>query len=337
MRTEILKASRDRTAGPILPSAIAVRSRSMNLARLGDARASSASASTCSRSPSTGARVDQRGAAGGGRTVSPTRSALARPRPRRPRGGAPAQLPRGTAGLPGDPRRWAASSCRSVFLLSPRRSATSSPTPRPRSCRDRAGASRRSSTAGRGSIVAGRRAARGRPAPGTISWPASRIASRWSTASDDDLAVILIHQRARPDRPRACGAVPRQPGLERAGAPPDLYELDRTAWALMVLPPPLAPYGLTVMNAGHILGTKGVLLRWFNPEGVLDTIQRYRVQSMAGVPTMFVYLLQLSRRRPLRHLVHALVGLGRCAAADRDRRGRSRRSSVRASRWRATA
>jgi long-chain acyl-CoA synthetase len=45
------------------------------------------------------------------------------------------------------------------------------------------------------------------------------------------------------------------------------------------------------MNAGHLLGTKGVLLRWFNPEGVLEAIQRYRVQSMAGVPTMFVYLL----------------------------------------------
>jgi long-chain acyl-CoA synthetase len=45
------------------------------------------------------------------------------------------------------------------------------------------------------------------------------------------------------------------------------------------------------MNAGSILGTKGVLLRWFNPEGVLETIQRYRVESMSGVPTMFVYLL----------------------------------------------
>jgi long-chain acyl-CoA synthetase len=50
-------------------------------------------------------------------------------------------------------------------------------------------------------------------------------------------------------------------------------------------------YGLTVMNAGNILGTKAVLLRWFNPELVLETIERFRVQSMAGVPTMYVYLL----------------------------------------------
>ena len=34
-----------------------------------------------------------------------------------------------------------------------------------------------------------------------------------------------------------------------------------------------------------------MLLRWFNPEGVLETIQQYRVQSMSAVPTMFVYLL----------------------------------------------
>jgi long-chain acyl-CoA synthetase len=45
------------------------------------------------------------------------------------------------------------------------------------------------------------------------------------------------------------------------------------------------------MNAGNILGTKAVLLRWFNPELVLETIERFKVQSMAGVPTMYVYLL----------------------------------------------
>jgi long-chain acyl-CoA synthetase len=45
------------------------------------------------------------------------------------------------------------------------------------------------------------------------------------------------------------------------------------------------------MNAGNILGTKGVLLRWFNPDGVLEAIQHYRVESMSAVPTMLVYLL----------------------------------------------
>src|SRR6185369_8923144 len=75
-----------------------------------------------------------------------------------------------------------------------------------------------------------------------------------------------------------------------ARAAASLYELDRTRWSLQVLPLSHS-YGLTVMNAGNILGTRGVLLRWFNPEGVLDSIQRYRVESMSAVPTMLLYLL----------------------------------------------
>jgi long-chain acyl-CoA synthetase len=75
-----------------------------------------------------------------------------------------------------------------------------------------------------------------------------------------------------------------------ARAAASLYELDREQWALAVLPLSHS-YGLTLMNAGNLLGTRSVLLRWFNPELVLETIQRYRVQSMAGVPTMYVYLL----------------------------------------------
>jgi long-chain acyl-CoA synthetase len=105
---------------------------------------------------------------------------------------------------------------------------------------------------------------------------------------DDDLAVIL-YTSGTTGRPKGV-ALSHANLASNARAAASLYELDRTAWALMVLPLSHS-YGLTVMNAGHLLGTKGVLLRWFNPEGVLETIQRYRVQSMAGVPTMFVYLL----------------------------------------------
>ena len=105
---------------------------------------------------------------------------------------------------------------------------------------------------------------------------------------DDDLAVIL-YTSGTTGRPKGV-ALSHANLASNARAAASLYELDRTAWGLMVLPLSHS-YGLTVMNAGHLLGTKGVLLRWFNPEGVLDAIQRYRVQSMAGVPTMFVYLL----------------------------------------------
>ncbi|OGK89689.1 MAG: hypothetical protein A2X51_11025 [Candidatus Rokubacteria bacterium GWC2_70_24] len=69
-----------------------------------------------------------------------------------------------------------------------------------------------------------------------------------------------------------------------------LHELAREDWAVAVLPLSHS-YGLTVMNAGHLLGTRGVLLRWFNPEEVLRTIQEFKAASMSGVPTMFVYLL----------------------------------------------
>jgi long-chain acyl-CoA synthetase len=106
--------------------------------------------------------------------------------------------------------------------------------------------------------------------------------------ADDDLAVIL-YTAGTTGQPKGV-ALSHANLASNARAAASLYELDRTEWALMVLPLSHS-YGLTVMNAGHILGTKGVLLRWFNPEAVLESIQRYRVQSMAGVPTMFVYLL----------------------------------------------
>ena len=105
---------------------------------------------------------------------------------------------------------------------------------------------------------------------------------------DGDLAAIL-YTAGTTGRPKGV-ALSHGNLASNARAAASLSELDRTAWALMVLPLSHS-YGLTVMNAGHVLGTRGVLLRWFNPEGVLETIQHYRVQSMSAVPTMLVYLL----------------------------------------------
>jgi long-chain acyl-CoA synthetase len=105
---------------------------------------------------------------------------------------------------------------------------------------------------------------------------------------DSDLAVIL-YTAGTTGRPKGV-ALSHGNLSSNARSAASLYELDRSAWALSVLPLSHS-YGLTVMNAGNILGTKGVLLRWFTPDRVLDTIERFRVQSMAGVPTMYVYLL----------------------------------------------
>jgi long-chain acyl-CoA synthetase len=106
-----------------------------------------------------------------------------------------------------------------------------------------------------------------------------------------DLAVIL-YTAGTTGQPKGV-ALSHDNLLSNARSAASLYELDRERWSLAVLPLSHS-YGLTLMNAGNILGTRAVLLRWFNPELVLDTIQRYRVQQMAGVPTMFVYLLNFA-------------------------------------------
>jgi long-chain acyl-CoA synthetase len=105
---------------------------------------------------------------------------------------------------------------------------------------------------------------------------------------DNDLAVIL-YTAGTTGRPKGV-ALSHGNLASNARSAASLYELDRTAWSLAVLPLSHS-YGLTVMNAGNILGTKAVLLRWFTPEHVLETIERFGVQAMAGVPTMYVYLL----------------------------------------------
>ncbi|HEV8474896.1 MAG TPA: long-chain fatty acid--CoA ligase [Methylomirabilota bacterium] len=106
--------------------------------------------------------------------------------------------------------------------------------------------------------------------------------------ADDDLAVIL-YTSGTTGRPKGV-ALSHGNLASNARAAASLSELDREQWTLAVLPLSHS-YGLTLMNAGHLLGTKSVLLRWFNPDLVLETIQTFRVQSMAGVPSMYVYLL----------------------------------------------
>jgi long-chain acyl-CoA synthetase len=103
-----------------------------------------------------------------------------------------------------------------------------------------------------------------------------------------DLAVLL-YTSGTTGRPKGV-ALSHDNLASNARAAASLNELDRERWNLAVLPLSHS-YGLTLMNVGLLLGSRAVLLRWFQPELVLETIARYRVQAMAGVPAMYVALL----------------------------------------------
>ncbi|MBI4268903.1 MAG: long-chain fatty acid--CoA ligase [Candidatus Rokubacteria bacterium] len=132
----------------------------------------------------------------------------------------------------------------------------------------------------------------GGEAPGTLGYDnlVAPEADTFATVerADRDVAVLL-YTSGTTGRPK--GVTLSHDNLaSNARAAASLHELDRAAWGLGVLPLSHS-YGLTVMNAGNILGTRAVLLRWFNPEAVLEAIAGFHVQSMSAVPTMLVYLL----------------------------------------------
>jgi long-chain acyl-CoA synthetase len=128
--------------------------------------------------------------------------------------------------------------------------------------------------------------------PGTLAYEAlvAREPDAFPTVdrADGDLAAIL-YTAGTTGQPKGV-ALSHGNLAANARSTASLYELDRQRWALAVLPLSHS-YGLTVMNTGSVLGTRAVLLRWFNPEAVLAAIQDYRIHQMAGVPTMYVYLL----------------------------------------------
>jgi long-chain acyl-CoA synthetase len=71
-------------------------------------------------------------------------------------------------------------------------------------------------------------------------------------------------------------------------------------------------YGIVVMNVGLIYGTSGVLMRWFDAGQALKFIQDFKIESFAGVPTMYTYLIQHPDRK--KYDTSSLKKCG-CAAA----------------------
>lgn len=69
-----------------------------------------------------------------------------------------------------------------------------------------------------------------------------------------------------------------------------VFPSDRDSVVLNVLPLNHS-YGVTVMNGSYLSGSKIVLHTWFNPEATLQAITKHKVTQFAGVPTMYIMLL----------------------------------------------
>ncbi|UCH51474.1 MAG: long-chain fatty acid--CoA ligase [Chloroflexota bacterium] len=66
--------------------------------------------------------------------------------------------------------------------------------------------------------------------------------------------------------------------------------LDRTGVGLFVLPLSHS-YGIALMNTGYLMGGKSVVLKWWNVDEALQAIDKFRITSMAGVPAMYIQIL----------------------------------------------
>ena len=66
--------------------------------------------------------------------------------------------------------------------------------------------------------------------------------------------------------------------------------VNRTTVSLGVLPLSHS-YGIAFNNTGYFVGVKTIVLKWWNVEEALKSIQTFRVTHMAAVPTMYIQML----------------------------------------------
>ncbi|HMJ13167.1 MAG TPA: long-chain-fatty-acid--CoA ligase [Polyangiaceae bacterium] len=113
--------------------------------------------------------------------------------------------------------------------------------------------------------------------------------SEVAPCSKDDLATIL-YTSGTTGRPKGVMQTHGNLYAHAMNAWRTAGERNRSPRSLIVLP--LAhSFGLGLLVSGFLFGGMGVLMRWFNPKEALELIERHRLVGMAGVPTMFLYLL----------------------------------------------
>lgn len=107
--------------------------------------------------------------------------------------------------------------------------------------------------------------------------------------ADDDLAV-LIYTSGTTGRPKGVMLTHKNLHSHAVNGLNSMQEDQLRDVGLSVLPLSHS-YGLGLLVGGYLRKVRGVLLRWFNLEEVFQSIEKYKIEAMAGVPTMFIYML----------------------------------------------
>jgi long-chain acyl-CoA synthetase len=110
------------------------------------------------------------------------------------------------------------------------------------------------------------------------------------TADDDNAAII--YTAGTTGGPK--GVVHTHASLyENARSQFESVPMPEGTKALIVLPL-CHSYGIAIVNNGLFRKGQAVLLNSFDPEVIFTAIEKYKIDVMTGVPTMFVYLLLYS-------------------------------------------